>query len=89
MKHVSPCNDQCDGGWQPSILKWKKLNNDVIFLDTINMINVKLCMMVVLIELYPFIPILVTLTVCISRSQCGQTVLTENFMFLSDHLDTL
>ena len=28
-----------------------------IFLDTINMINVKLCMIVVLIELNPFIPL--------------------------------
>ena len=35
----------------------------VIFSDTINMMNVKLCMMVVLVELYPFIPLSVTLTV--------------------------
>ena len=31
--------------------------NAVIFLDTINMIKGKLCMMVVLIELSPFIPL--------------------------------
>ena len=37
--------------------------NVVIFSDTINMINVKLCMMVVLIELYPSIPLSVTLVV--------------------------
>ena len=37
--------------------------NDAVFLDTINMINVKLCVMVVLIELYPFIPLTVTLIV--------------------------
>ena len=38
--------------------------NIVIFLNTINMINVKLCMMIVLIELYPFIPLSVTVIVC-------------------------
>ena len=36
--------------------------NDAIFSDTLNMINVKLCMMVVLIEHYPFIPLSLTLT---------------------------
>ena len=34
--------------------------NVAIFSDTIIMINVKLCMMVVLIELYPFIPLSAT-----------------------------
>ena len=34
----------------------------MIFSDIINMINVKLCMMVVLIELYPFIPLSLNLT---------------------------
>ena len=38
--------------------------NIAIFSDTIDMINVKLCMMVVLIDhLYPFIPLSVTLIV--------------------------
>ena len=37
--------------------------NIAIFLDTLNVINVKLCLMVELIELYPFIPFLVTLIV--------------------------
>ena len=37
--------------------------NVVIFLDTINMISVKLCMMVELIDLYPFISLSVTLIV--------------------------
>ena len=37
--------------------------NIVIISDTMNMINVKLCMMVVLSELYPFIPLSVTLIV--------------------------
>ena len=34
-----------------------------IFSDTINVINVKVCMMVVLTELYPFIPLSVTFIV--------------------------
>ena len=39
---------------------WQKLNI-AIFSDTINMMNFKLCMVVVLIDLYPFIPLSVTL----------------------------
>ena len=38
-----------------------KTFNVAIFSDTINMINVKFCMMVVLIELCPFIPLSLTL----------------------------
>ena len=34
-----------------------------IFLDTINVMNVKLCMMVLFIELFLFIPLSVTLTI--------------------------
>ena len=34
-----------------------------IFSDAINVINIKLCMMVLLTELYLFIPLLVTLTI--------------------------
>ena len=37
--------------------------NVAIFSDTISMINVKHCMIVVLIELQPFVPLSVTLTV--------------------------
>ena len=40
-----------------------KTFNVVLFLDTINMMNVKLCMMLVLIELYPVIPLSMTLIV--------------------------
>ena len=36
--------------------------NVAIFLDTVYMLNVKLCMIIVVIELYPFIPLPVTLT---------------------------
>ena len=54
-----------------------KTFNIVIFLDTINILNVKLCIMVVFIELYQFIP-LAGGHYCISSSQQCQTVLTEN-----------
>ena len=37
--------------------------NLAIFSDAIHVINVKLCMMVILIEFYPFIPLSVTLIV--------------------------
>ena len=37
--------------------------NVAIFSDTVNMINVKLCMMVVITELQQFIPLSVTLVV--------------------------
>ena len=56
--------------------------NFAIFLDTINIINDKLCMMVVLIELYPLIPLSVTLIVYQGHRRI--TVLTENSKFLSD-----
>ena len=40
-----------------------KTFNVTIFSDTINILNVKVCTMVVLIELYPFMPLSVTLIV--------------------------
>ena len=43
-----------------------------IYSDTINMVNVKLCMMVQLIELYLFIPLSVTLTVYKGHSNVEQ-----------------
>ena len=46
--------------------------NAAIFSDTINRINVKLRMMVVLIELYPFIPLSVTLVVFQGHSSVKQ-----------------
>ena len=46
--------------------------NVAIFLDTINMINVKLCMMVELIQLYPFTPLSVTLIVFQDHSSVKQ-----------------
>ena len=65
-------------GW-PS---WRKNFNVAIFSDTINVISAKLCMGVVLIELCPFIPLSVTLTVFQGHGRVK--VLTENFMCISD-----
>ena len=58
--------------------------NGVIFSGTVNVLNVKLYMVVQLIELYLFIPLTVTPTIFLPRSQQCQTVLAENFMFLPD-----
>ena len=44
-----------------------------IYSDTIYVINVKLCMMVLLIELYPFIPLSVTLTTFKGHSNVEQS----------------
>ena len=47
--------------------------NVAIFLDAVNVINVKLCLVVVLIELYPFIiPLSVTLFVFQGHSSVKQ-----------------
>ena len=46
--------------------------NVVIFSDTINTINVKLCMMVVLIDLYPFTPLSITMIVLQGHSSVKQ-----------------
>ena len=43
-----------------------------IFSDTVNVINVKLCMMVLLIKLYLFIPLSVTLTIFYGHSNVEQ-----------------
>ena len=66
----------------------QKLFDVVIFSDTINMINVRLCTMVVLTELYPFIQFLVTLIVLLSNMQsCVDDVklwMTQNKLQLND-----
>ena len=46
--------------------------NVAIFSDSINMINVKLCIMVVLVELYPLIPLSVSLIVLQGHSNVKQ-----------------
>ena len=43
-----------------------------IWSDTINVINVKLCMMVLLIEFYLFIPLSMTLTILEGHSNVEQ-----------------
>ena len=43
-----------------------------ILSDTINVINVKLCVMVLLVELHLFIPLSVTLTILYSHSNVEQ-----------------
>ena len=43
-----------------------------IYSDTINVKNVKLCMMVLLVELYLFIPLSVTLTIFQGHSNVEQ-----------------
>ena len=57
MKNVSLCNDQCE---HPYVVK---NFNVAIFSDAIDIINVKLCKIVVHIVLHPFIPLSVTLIV--------------------------
>ena len=57
--------------WLNVPVRGKNFNVE-IFLDIIHMINVRLCMMVILIELYPFIPLSVTLIVCPGHSSVKQ-----------------
>ena len=53
-----------EASWLASLLSICGKNfNVVIFLDAVNIINVKLWIIVVLIELYPFIPLSVTLII--------------------------
>ena len=53
-----------------------------IFSDTVNVINVKLCMMILLVELYLLIPF--NVLDLISRLQHCRAVLSEHFLFISD-----
>ena len=59
-----------------------------IFSYIIDAINVKLCMMVLLVELYLFIPLSVTFTIFQEHS-IVKRILTENFVFISDEVETL
>ena len=43
-----------------------------IYTDTVNVINVKLCIMVLLVEFYLFIPLLVTVTIFKGHSNVKQ-----------------
>ena len=71
------CNDQC---YSSELSVYGKNFNIAIFLDAINIMNVKLYMMVVLIELYPLKQLSVTLVLFQGHSSFQQF---ENFMFLS------
>ena len=62
--------------------------NVASFSDTINVVNVKPCLMVLRSELDLFIPLSVTLSVFQGHS-CIQQFLTENYMFISDLVETV
>ena len=75
MKNVSMCNSQCWDG-PPSgrvIVRRGKNFNIAIFLNTVHMINVKVCQMVLLAELFFSYHLKVT----------GVSVLTGDFTFSS------
>ena len=59
---------------------WQKFNV-AIFFDTIKVINVKLCMLVLLIELYLFIPLSVALTICQGHRGVQQFLLKNVFSY--------
>ena len=61
-KCVWICHDQCVWGPVGQLSGLEKNFNAAIFSDTIDVIDVKLCMMVLLIEFYLIIPCLNTLT---------------------------
>ena len=54
------------------VLECGRYFNNVIFLNAINMVSVKLCMVVILVELYSFIPLSVTLIVFQGHSNIQQ-----------------
>ena len=61
-----------------------------IFSDTVNVINVKLCMMVLLVmELYLFILLPLTLTIFHGHNSVNIFFLIENFMISSEQVETL
>ena len=68
------------GVWATGRLAWLKNFNVVIFSNIINVVNVKLCIVVLLIALLPVHTIFLG---CdhIRRSQQCQTVSTENYIF--------
>ena len=59
------------------------------FTDTINVINVKVRMKVLLTELYLFIQLSVTLRIFPGHSNVEHTVLTENVVSLSNKVEIL
>ena len=75
MKKLPVCSDQCLASWLVECLASLK-PNCWIFLDTINVISVKLCSMVLFAELFLCIPFCGDLD-RISRSQQCQIVFTK------------
>ena len=75
MKNVSLYNDQYWASWPADCMAWHKCNV-AVFSDIINVIIVKLCMMVLLID--QALPIYDEYTL---RSQQCQTVSTESLLF--------
>ena len=61
-KNVSLRKNQCQAGRPVHCLAWQKLSV-AIFSNTVNVINVKLCVIVLLVERCLFIPLSVTLTI--------------------------
>ena len=66
-KHVCVLIGAKSSGWladrptvQPSL---RSGNSDAIFLEAVNVINVKLCTLVLLTKLYTFLPLSVTLSI--------------------------
>ena len=83
MKNVSLCNDQCKAGRPAGRMSACGNNfNVAIFSDTINTINVKLCMMVVLTELYPFIPLSVVLIVFQGHSNVSNSFNLKSYVLI-------
>ena len=73
------CHDQFWAG-QVTVLHDKNFNV-AIFSDTINVINVKLCMMVLLIKLYQFIVLSVTITTFESHGSVKQIKLKRLYSY--------
>ena len=71
-ENVRLCNDQCFADQQVGRLSICGKNLTLQFLRTMNIMNIKLCMVVILIELYPFVPLLVTLIVFQGHSSVKQ-----------------
>ena len=61
------CSDQCEYVIVVISVRWAKTLNVAIFSDTITMINVKLCIMLLLTALYPFIPLSVMYSMLVSK----------------------
>ena len=66
-----------------SQVSWLVKNCNTLISDTITVISVKLCMMVLLVELYLFIPLSVTFTIFQGHSSVKQFKLKINFVFLT------